>query len=1815
MNILGRALARLATEIGGQVMLELPDDLPTSFAASLVNGANTERHGTPSFALFVHNLREDAGAIPNAVDFRELAMYRQGSRLAVTFASENRGMSTYSSVYPLLFSGGFPSASALAAQKGVASLADFTRCVAAAIRAQERDDEPIFDGFEASVAHIAHFLSEAYDVVGSGQASSSSDWWLHISNWAEGTARFVSAGDPLTTAKLFGLAGLPVPSEGGRLSLTARRYVSALLSRWETPAKIAAEVTRLEGRESSIGASKALSAVDWERSFDRSSLRSDSPIARVASCADEDAQAHADGWALLDERDFDIVSDETPGAMRFQRDGVDLPVAWRDAAPLLRVVSADVDPEAGEGALRVRAFSLVLPFRDGAPDEQARLALSAIKGGIRLRGLRGTTARFTPAEVEISDDLVYVRGDLYVTAPRKTPGQAWLEASVHGVTGSHFADSFEGTIAIVRDHEAALWLRPHGKATARDARGPVMWSLSGGTPSIIRLGAARAHDIFVALGSELASGDEALKLSGAYADNSWVEQSGLHSQASVPVTEDLTVSVNGIVAFRIEPAQAKGRPISPFAAAAHGVPPDATRLHVAGTLGSMEQMFHTVLENLDSNPALGCIVASNSNEFELLDESGAGIWCARDLKRRTGDLTPTLPSTELIEHPTYAALRDAYRSLRLPELLKEVERREDSDELTISRLDLGMVNGADIDRVLVAYTKLLEYSKSCSPSDLFWARNPFSVAVFRHGIGLQSILAVLLSPLHPIRLGWAWAVQVGLREAFDDGAGPASSLALLDGTYFPASCVVEDTFGQPVALMPIPIDPHPADVYLGWHASVSISNNSAEVPRWIAGRRFPVNGLSSISAPSVGSAIDDFLRVSPHVQSLRLALASASPAQRATSIDDGVLTKISELASRSIALDGVAGVRVTDSTNRLGSPPDLRNIQDVFQGARPGFNVEWVNGTAAEAHGNHVTILEGSAAQVAMSATPLPPTAALSSLPLRRIPRRDRHSNFVLLHYSLAPASAVASLPRAIVDYEVGSQGTTFALRVIPNLAGIPGRPQWLVAGDFGVDPQTLASAAANQSDDRYVLWDWRPVTTIRSGSSDGVRAQPYFVIAAVPKTLNNAIRDRLHRLNSSLNPEGAELRVRRLIATLASRAVGLNTLLAIGHHQATGALGFYFALRSLERWTLSAPDGELRMVIPVDAVDPFLRETALAAGDGTRRRADLLALRATLGPEGEASVVLVPIEIKHYGLTSDETDPAFPGAGEGRLSEHVEQLQSYQVQLSEFCELHGAATGGRASIIGQRLAAVVDAALQLRVGERHALDSLVEGKIVSAIAAGSARLQMGWGVLLWYQPGARTFDGASTSCEEVSGTVQTRRMDVRVDPKAFDACYWGDADGAAHDVVRTALARASDTAGDEPDSLIANSEAFAEGASQPRAQDATIALAATESGVPAAPKIVVALPNVGISSPPRRAEIPVTAPQSHAMLSHSTLEKRYGSLLAALSEFSVKVVRPSGVAPYREGPAFIEYSVSPAYGVSVSRVEAQLENLKLRLKLPADAIIGCSTHLGNILLTVPKADSERYFVDSVEMWARWERPEGKFAVPLGEDVSGNIVQIDFASSNSPHLLIAGVTGSGKSEALLTILHGAAKYYGPAELQMHLVDPKQTELTSLESLPHVNGPVGWTSTDAITLLDNAVEEMEARYDLFRRAGASVRSVVDYRATGAEMARWMIVLDEYADLVSDDVERKKIEKGLQRLSQKARAAGIHVIVSTQKPVVQVVNTVVKGNLPGRIALRVNTAMESRVILDEVGAELLVGKGDAIVKAGNARARVQFARHAI
>jgi DNA phosphorothioation-dependent restriction protein DptH len=295
--------------------------------------------------------------------------------------------------------------------------------------------------------------------------------------------------------------------------------------------------------------------------------------------------------------------------------------------------------------------------------------------------------------------------------------------------------------------------------------------------------------------------------------------------------------------------------------------------------------------------------------------------------------------------------------------------------------------------------------------------------------------------------------------------------------------------------------------------------------------------------------------------------------------------------------------------------------------------------------------------------------------------------------------------------------------------------------------------------------------------------------------------------------------------------------------------------------------------------------------------------------------------------------------------------------------------------------------------------------------------------------------------------------------------------------------------------------------------------------------------------------------------------------------------------------------------------VRRSVEELKLRLALPEDFTPRSYIDRGAVVFEIPKSDDQRYFVSAEDVWARSQFTMNALYAPFGEDIRGNVVGIDFSSSDSPHLLIAGQTGSGKSIALETILLGLARHYPPDRLRMLLVDPKMTELARLERDPHLLEPIGYGADDARRFLESAVEEMQRRRELFREVGA--RTLPEYNVKvhqdPAKLLPWhLIVLDEYADLAAEKEDKKAIEAELQRLAQKARASGIHIVVATQRPSADVLSSVIRANLPAQLALRVRSGTESHIVMAETGAETLAGKGDAFFKTARMLVRVQCAK---
>ncbi|WP_334352245.1 DNA translocase FtsK [Companilactobacillus sp. HBUAS56257] len=302
-------------------------------------------------------------------------------------------------------------------------------------------------------------------------------------------------------------------------------------------------------------------------------------------------------------------------------------------------------------------------------------------------------------------------------------------------------------------------------------------------------------------------------------------------------------------------------------------------------------------------------------------------------------------------------------------------------------------------------------------------------------------------------------------------------------------------------------------------------------------------------------------------------------------------------------------------------------------------------------------------------------------------------------------------------------------------------------------------------------------------------------------------------------------------------------------------------------------------------------------------------------------------------------------------------------------------------------------------------------------------------------------------------------------------------------------------------------------------------------------------------------------------------------------------------------GPTITKYEVQPAVGVKVSKIVNLADDLALALAakdIRIEAPIPGKSFVG---IEVPNQTiSTVSFRDITENQKDKTHP---LVVPLGKEVSGNIIEADI--TKMPHLLIAGSTGSGKSVAINTIITGILMKAKPSEVKLILIDPKMVELNVYNGIPHLLIPVVTDARRAAGALQKAVKEMERRYKLF--ADTSHRNIGEYNAdvdkfneTADEEDKMerlpyiVVIVDELSDLMM--VAGHEVEAAIVRLAQMARAAGLHIIIATQRPSVDVITGLIKANIPSRIAFAVSSGVDSRTILDSVGAEKLLGRGDML-----------------
>ncbi len=319
-------------------------------------------------------------------------------------------------------------------------------------------------------------------------------------------------------------------------------------------------------------------------------------------------------------------------------------------------------------------------------------------------------------------------------------------------------------------------------------------------------------------------------------------------------------------------------------------------------------------------------------------------------------------------------------------------------------------------------------------------------------------------------------------------------------------------------------------------------------------------------------------------------------------------------------------------------------------------------------------------------------------------------------------------------------------------------------------------------------------------------------------------------------------------------------------------------------------------------------------------------------------------------------------------------------------------------------------------------------------------------------------------------------------------------------------------------------------------------------------------------------------------------------TLEATLAEFGVTV----RVADIERGPVITRYELEPAPGVKVQQITTLSDDIALAMKAQTVRIVAPIPGKNRVGVEVPNSSSSLVFLKDVLTRSEFRSGGSKLNLALGKDIAGESMIADLGGM--PHLLIAGTTGSGKTVCLNSIIMSMLFNASPDELKFLIIDPKMVELAMYSSIPHALCPAITDAKKASAALNWVVGEMENRYSVLAQEG--VRNIEGYLAKGRKMSYIVVVVDELADLMQ--VAAKQIESAITRLAQLSRAVGIHLILATQRPSVDVITGVIKANFPARISFKVASKVDSRTVLDMNGADKLLGKGDMLfMKPGDAK----------
>lgn len=1390
-SIFGWALGRALAKQRGLSSVVLPQGLHPSVSSSLVERFNSlvpSQDGYPVAIRLVEQMPTSAGVGGNVdVDVNRMMELRFGNRLVVSDQSSEVTIETISSTFAPVIRPNFPDMTAGA----LSATSDITfRSIADAIVAELQNNvltgaqfSPLdLDRLRISLEFILRYLASAYAATRSESSIWQRAWFAHVDMALTSLVLASEAGSGLDFRSsidwMFAAFSMPQPNSGSSYKSPhdERKFLEVIEERWSTEEDVQTSLARLE----IVAPGSSLDGLNWASMSEATFQNHRHSIFRFAAQDRGNARYLELFGTLSEARFFDEIpqsaeclevldmSSEDPkelaatfGSSDVYLLGLTVDESGR-AVTALTAVDVQMLGHLGNPAEMLTETGITLGV-GGKPEAKFTCVERLVMPNQRLRLIGMFTVATADSVLTLKPSTRRVKVDLTAGDPIAqfvSKGASTKVLFVPVGCGNMVAQVVIGsrskTPELLPPYKLGLASERFNLIAPEDGEQSISVPPDASV-RVISLGALpEGACVAETMAAQVKNAPRPLNVA-------WVNPSDAGGSISI-----------GEVVYSVTAEGGKAREVfSPIIAALVGERPSLDELPsttLNSLRGAVERQYRDLA--LGSNDQQDSLIESLGHVFLPSDDQSADVErlaaspCGRfltpaSLSERWGALgAPKIPS-ELLESPEFESFQSALRALRLGSLLT-FDRGAAKDDACVIPSQARLTDRESdlaprIESYLDAYVNLLETAKLQAGADpdqpgVFWAAMPFAVSVWSD----HRCQAVMLSPLHPIRLAWLSGVESTLRRA---SATLRKSLSgIIEGWNLP---FVGPT-NSPGKLIAVPSDNGPGEIFVGWSllARASIDGPTVlSVPEFAGSMRMPGTATSGISRGGVSRAIRDYRAVFPHVSTLSVDLASTAKAPRLPEIDAALIEEAQRKGKNGQELPG--GIRVFDSLNRTGPLPDLTGLQQrsALNSVTPLVWSRYSPSGRGAGPEVDIRIIQDQGARVLIrevtDGQSTPPAGMIGPLGLRRMEVRstaDGGPHSAASVPGLGPESS-SLMATAIRSFERTSTGKDLqvCVDVAPDFFG-GHDTRWSVSGETAIRPGSIPKLLPQGGDER-MLWEWRP-SFLDGPNEQGqlLERRPYVSFTKVSMILVDQIARLLQTIEEY--PVGDPVSsARQVITTLGIRGVGLSRLLAGKDERAIGAIGFALAL---ELAATSTPpldaEGEPSgwdFVFPIDMCEQYLRALAGEASSDFPRKADLLLLRLSRG--GRLQLAPIEIKVRHLETTVRE----FPQSDDSVLLDAAAQAFQTHELLSQIAtrfrrpEEENEATDR--DLMASALGALIEACISLRMEPVEDLAKLRSA--LASLSLGEGDLDVGRPVVLYLGNGGSAGEEKSVLRTEHTST------------------------------------------------------------------------------------------------------------------------------------------------------------------------------------------------------------------------------------------------------------------------------------------------------------------------------------------------------------------------------------------------------------------------------------------------------------------------------